>query len=50
MKLVYKLVSLVYKFMAKALGKDPTMYLLDISLNDGVSQDKFALMLDRLEF
>lgn len=50
MNVLYKIVSWVYKILAGAVGKDPIEYLLDVSLNDGVSQEKFNLMLDRLEF
>jgi len=49
-KVLYKIVSLIYSALAAAMGKDPIEYLAEVSASDGVTQEKFNLMLDRLEF
>jgi len=50
MKLINWIASVVYRALAAAVGKDPIEYLAEISAHDGVSQEKFNLMLDRLGF
>lgn len=50
MIVLYKFVSFVYRLLASISGKDPVEYLAEISAHDGISQAKFNLMLDRLEF
>lgn len=48
MNILYKIVSFVYRTLAKATGKEPVEYLASIAGED-VDQDKFNLMIDRLE-
>lgn len=50
MKVISWIVGVVYRILAAAVGKDPIEYLAEISARDGVSQERFNLMLDRLNF